>query len=108
MSFANGTIVLAGLLTGSKSYGAETLNVAWRTDHDRGDPKEQTTRYNEDNSWRDEVADFAAALLENKPVVNGSSADALKTMETVYRIYCADPEWRRRFGLSDSIPEEVA
>lgn len=108
MSFANGTIVLAGLLTGSKSYGAETVNVARRTDHDRGDPMEQTTRYNEDNSWREEVGEFAEAMIEDRPVVNGSSADALKTMETVYQIYCADPEWRRRFDLSAGIPEEVA
>jgi len=40
-----------------------------------------------------------------KPIVNGSSREAFKTMEMVYRIYCADPAWKARWGLSDSVPE---
>lgn len=108
MSHEKGTIVLAGLLTGSKSYGAETLTVARRTEHDKGDPKEQTTRYNSDPSWAREVAEFAEAISLDAPIVSGTSDDALRTMETVYRIYCADPAWRERFGLSDSVPKEPA
>jgi len=94
-----GQLLLSGILSGSKSYGAETLTVAWKGD-DNGDPREQTTRYNQDNSWADEIADFAQAIKENRDVVDGSSLEALKTMELVYRIYCADPEWRARWDLS--------
>jgi predicted dehydrogenase len=100
MSYEKGTIVLSGLLTGSKSYGAETLTVAWRSEHDKGDPKEQTTQYNQDPSWAREVAEFADAIAGDAPIVNGSSTDALATMETVYHIYEADPEWRARYRLS--------
>jgi predicted dehydrogenase len=102
-SFAKGTIVLAGLLTGSKSYGAETLTVAWRAENDKGDPKEQTTYYNHDPSWSREVDEFVQAVRSDSPIVNGSSADALQTMQTVYRIYCADSAWQERYGLTDAV-----
>lgn len=94
-----GAIVLSGLLTGSKSYGKETLTVVRKTPHDQGDPMEETKYYNRDPSWEREVEEFADAVLEDKAVANGTSLDALKTMETVYRIYCADSEWAERWGL---------
>lgn len=95
MSFDKGSIVLGGLLTGSKSYGAETFTVAWKTPNDSGDPKEQTTRYNSDPSWNDEVVEFVDAVMNGKPVENGSSAEALATMQLVYKIYEADPLWKQ-------------
>lgn len=101
-----GTVILSGILSGSKSYGAETLTVAYANEEDGGDPREVTTRYNQDNSWRDEIAEFAAAILHDKPITDGSASEALKTMQLVYRIYCADPDWRRQFDLSDRIPDE--
>ena len=108
MALARGTIILSGLLTGSKSYGAETMTVARATERDAGDPREQTTRYNEDNSWRDEIAEFADAMINDTPIVNGSSKDALATMQLVYQIYCADPDWRERFNLSDRPPGDTS
>jgi predicted dehydrogenase len=105
ITLSAGMIQLAGILTGSKSYGAETLTVTWANPNDGGDPKEQTTRYNSDPSWADEVAEFTEAVLTGKPIVNGSSDEALKTMEMVYRIYCADSGWRDRWQLSDQVPE---
>ncbi len=104
IALERGLIVLSGILSGTKSYGAETLTVAYAARDDRGDPKEQTTRYNEDNSWRDEIDEFANAIIEGKPIVNGSAEDALKTMQTVYRIYCADPQWRDKYQLTASLP----
>lgn len=107
ISLTKGAITLSGILSGTKSYGAETLTVAWKGDNDSGDPKEQTTRYNQDNSWRDEIAEFAAAITGRRAVASGSSLDALRTMQLVYRIYCADPEWRERYKLDDTIPPEA-
>jgi len=101
ITLERGTLILSGILSGSKSYGAETLTVAWAADDDIGDPKEQTTRYNQDNSWRDEIAEFAEAIINGDPIANGSSEEALKTIELVYRIYCADPEWRARWNLAE-------
>lgn len=99
ITLERGAIVLSGILSSTKSYGAETLRLVFKGENDAGDPREQTTRYNADNSWGKEVAAFAAAI-DGAPVVSGSSEDALRTMELVYRIYCADPEWAERWNLS--------
>ncbi|MCP5367807.1 MAG: Gfo/Idh/MocA family oxidoreductase [Hyphomicrobiales bacterium] len=99
VALERGGLVLSGILSGSKSYGAETLTTVWPDADDKGDPREQTTRYNTDPSWADEIAEFAAAIRDGTPIREGSSEDALRTMETVYRIYRADPEWAARWGL---------
>ena len=102
-----GSVMLGGILTSSKSYGAETLTVAYSDATDNGDPREVTTRYNQDRSWDDEIRDFVDAIVHDTPIVNGSSLEALRTMHLVYRIYCADPEWRAAYGLSDDLPIDL-
>ncbi len=105
ITLTKGAIILAGILTGSKSYGAETITVVYPEENDGGDPREQMTRYNEDHSWRDEIEEFAGAVLEDRPITSGSATEALKTMQLVYRIYCADAAWRKRYNLSERIPD---
>lgn len=107
ITLARGAIVLAGILSSTKSYGAETITVVYAGEDDAGDPREQMTRYNEDHSWRDEIFDFVDAIVNNQPIVFGSSLEAMKTMQLVYRIYCADKEWRSQFNLDDTVPAEV-
>jgi predicted dehydrogenase len=102
ITLTEGAIVLAGILSSTKSYGAETITVVHKGADDAGDPREQTTSYNADNSWRDEVFAFADAVLEGQDPDHGSSLDALRTMELVYRIYGADREWSARWGLTPS------
>lgn len=103
ITLAKGAIVLSGILSGSKSYGAETLTVIRTGEDDRGDPREETTRYNQDPSWSDEIAEFADSIIHDKQITNGSAEEALKTMQLVYRIYCADPDWKAQWGLNDDI-----
>lgn len=103
ISMEKGAITLGGILSGSKSYGAETLKIAWATDDGMGDPREQTTLYNQDNSWVNEVNEFAEAIVDNKSIEHGTSMDALKTMQLVYRIYCADKKWQSKWALSKVI-----
>ncbi len=99
IGLTKGALTLSGILSGSKSYGAETLTVTYRDDSDHGDPREETTRYNRDPSWAMEVAEFADAIFDDGPISNGSGADALATMKLVYDVYCADPDWRATWGL---------
>ena len=108
IALSRGTLVLAGILSGTKSYGAETLTVSWRDQNGNGDPREQRTSYNQDNSWREEIADFADAILTDRPIVDGSGTDALRTMQLVFQIYCADPEWKKKYGLIDHVPAEFS
>ncbi len=102
ITLEGGGLILAGILSGSKSYGAETLTVITKGDDDMGDPHETMTRYNEDPSWADEVTGFADKVLSGQPITDGSSLEAWKTMELVYRIYCSDPNWQAQFDLRDT------
>lgn len=102
ITLRKGAIVLSGILSNTRSYAPETLTVIYAGDEDCGDPKEQMTRFNADNSWRDEIFDFASSVLLDKPIEFGSSLDALRTMELVYGIYLADREWSQRFNLVKS------
>lgn len=106
VTLEKGALILSGILSGSKSYGAETLTVLWADpEDDSGDPREQTTRYRNDPSWADEIAEFADAVLRGGKVEAGSSLDAWNTMRLVYRIYCADPDWQARWNLTDSVED---
>ena len=107
ITLSRGAIALSGILSSTRSYGAETLTVVYAGEADAGDPREVTTRYNADPSWHDEVFDFADAILSDREIVAGSSLEALKTMELVYRIYCADKEWAARYDLKDSVAAEL-
>lgn len=93
---------LSGILSGSKSYGSEELTVIRASDDDLGNPEEITSSYTSDNSWRDEIGEFADAIINDTPIINGSSNDALLTMRTVYRIYKGDHEWAQKWKLDQS------
>ncbi len=103
ITLERGAIILSGILSGSKSYGAETMTVVSTADDDRGDPREQTTRYVNDPSWEAEIAEFAEAILEDQSIVTGSSTEAFDSMQLVYKIYCADSKWRDRWSLSATV-----
>ena len=104
IALSEGALVLSGILSGSKSYGAETMTIARRPKDDMEEPEDVIRYYEEDPSWADEIAEFADAITDGKPIVFGTSEDAMKTMHLVYRIYCADPAWRDRWNLDDRIP----
>jgi hypothetical protein len=107
MALERGSVALSGILSGTKSYGAETLTVVHANpDTDGGDPKEQTTRYNRDPSWDDEIAAFASSILEDTAISSGNSNDALRTMQLVNRIYFEDPRWRAAYNIPDPTSHE--
>lgn len=101
INFERGSINLGGILSGSKSYGDETLTVATVGANDNGDPREQLTRYNRDPSWDEEIRHFADCIVHDRPVQSGSSEDAYRTMKLVYQIYYADPLWRKKYAIPD-------
>jgi predicted dehydrogenase len=107
ITLERGAIVLSGILSGSKSYGQETMTVAYASDDDQGDPREETRYYDRDPSWESEIAEFADAIASGQEIQNGSSNDALKTMQTVYRIYCSDPDWQRRWALGETMQRKT-
>ncbi len=99
ITLEDGAITLAGILSSTRSYGAETITIATPVPDRLGDPMEVTTRYSEDTSWADETADFIGVVKGKEPPTSSSSFQALRTMELVYAIYGADPTWTGQFGF---------
>ncbi|MCK4777049.1 MAG: Gfo/Idh/MocA family oxidoreductase [Actinomycetia bacterium] len=101
ISLTKGFIELYGILSGSKSYGEEKLVFGKKDEADVGTLKQETINYLEDNSWRDEINEFADAIIKKNKIEFGNSADVLATMKLVYRIYYADNEWRKTYQISN-------
>jgi len=98
ITLERGSLILGGLLTGSKSYGDETLTVITSDPSiDKGMPKESTSKYNEDVSWDNEIKYFANSLADNTSIERGSINDALETMRLIETIYKADPIWKEKY-----------
>ena len=100
INLEKGSVILGGILSGTKSYGAETLTIV-RADpeNDFGEPMEQVTRYNKDPSWCEEIDQFIDCIVNNRKVTNGTSDDALQTMKLVYKIYYEDTSWRKKYDI---------
>lgn len=97
-----GACILSGILSGSKSYGQEALTIIYREDDNAGNPREQTTTYIKDNSWKLEIEEFADAVINDRPIAEGKSIDALKSMELVFNIYNSDEDWKKHMENSFS------
>ncbi|MGE3974355.1 MAG: Gfo/Idh/MocA family protein [Bdellovibrionales bacterium] len=106
MALEKGSITLSGILSGTKSYGAETISIAYKNEAGSGDPMEKTIRFVHDPSWEREIDEFYQSILKGR-TPKSSSLDALLTMLTVYRIYCADSKWREKFDLSAELPADL-
>ncbi|MBT7755602.1 MAG: Gfo/Idh/MocA family oxidoreductase [Candidatus Magasanikbacteria bacterium] len=93
-----GMLELAGILSGSKSYGSETLKIIERVEGESvGSQQEKTYTFLNDNSWKDEIDEFADCIVKNRPIANGTSYDALKVMEMIFNVYQADKTWWETF-----------
>ena len=98
ITMEQGLFVLGGLLTGSKSYGDETLTIIHADpENDKGAPRESISKYNEDVSWDNEIKYFAKSLEEKSPIIRGSINDAIETMRLIEKIYKADPIWQEKY-----------
>lgn len=84
-----GYMVLNGLLTSSRAYGEEILTLA--KNRSTGPAvtwaDEVKIVYTDDNSWRYEVSHFLDAIKNDTDIEIGSSADALKLMRIIDKIY---------------------
>ncbi len=86
---SGGYLSVNGILTSTRSYGDETLTVARRSALP-GAPTEETIYFDEDPSWAAEIDAFLRCIREDKPVVSGSSIQALRAMQLVHEIYRGD------------------
>lgn len=102
ISLSQGYIELHGILSGTKSYGEERIVIGKRDQNSNHGQMESTTiRFLQDNSWRDEIFEFAEAVLNDQPIISGTSTDALETMKLVFSIYHNDSNWRNQFKITN-------
>jgi predicted dehydrogenase len=91
ITLENGYMTVEGLLSKSGSYGRERIIVGKRQFEDEadavGNPSEEITYFDRDLSWELEVEEFVNCIVDEKPVANSSSEDALKVMEIIERTY---------------------
>ena len=100
ISLSKGHIELHGILSGSKSYGEERITIGKKyKENNNGLMETKTIKFLEDNSWRDEIFEFASAIINDLPVESGNSNDALETMKLVFGIYYADDIWRNKYKI---------
>lgn len=98
VTLQKGSIVLGGILTGSKSYGDETLRIiSSNPEKDKGVPMETTSEYHQDVSWDNEIKYFLNCIQNNLIIERGSIDDAIETMHLVEKIYKADPLWKKKY-----------
>jgi len=86
-----GYLTVAGLLSRSGSYGRETLTVGKRQFEGEteavGNPAEELTYFDRDDSWDLEVAEFVRCIDESVPVCISSSQDAWEVMKIIDSAY---------------------
>ena len=95
ITMEEGFIELSGILSSTKSYGKEKLVIVPKQDKSVvGSLSAKTIQYLDDSSWNDEINEFADVIINNKPVKQGNSHDALKIMRLIDKIYKADKDWK--------------
>ena len=79
-------INLKGLITGSRSYGDETMQIFEKNKKKKG----VLLKFNKDLSWKRETSEFINCLIKNKKIQIGSIFDSMKVMELISKIYKSD------------------
>ena len=93
ITFSNGTIILEGILSGTKTYGKETLKIFPGAKPYLFKGKTAKTKkfyFAKDTSWADEIDEFAEVIMKNKKVMYGNIYDSLAVMMMIDKIYKND------------------
>ncbi len=93
ITLQKGSIELNGILSGTKSYGSESLTlVKVKNNKFKNNITKKTIYYKKDNSWKKEIEEFGKILLKSnkKSVTKGTSKEALEVMSMIDSIYKND------------------
>ncbi len=92
ISLEKGSLILDGILSGSKTYGKERLEILEKSKKDLIYRKKYF--FKKDKSWEEEVDEFADIVKNNKNVKIGNFTDALHVMKMINEIYKNDKKWK--------------
>ncbi|MEO1642607.1 MAG: Gfo/Idh/MocA family oxidoreductase [Pseudomonadota bacterium] len=100
LGFEKGYLWLDGILSNSMGYAPEMLIVGRLQRDENGDPipnpKEDVRKFDTDDSWALEIAEFMDAVQDKAPIHTGTSQHAFDAMNAVQRIYAADPTFTHK------------
>lgn len=84
-----GALILNGLKTSSGAYGDEVLSIKRNPSHlqDGRFESEEEVIFHLDTSWQSENDHFFECIMDDTPITQGTSQDALNVMEVLDRIY---------------------
>ncbi len=88
--FEKGYVNLDGILSATRSYAPEQLIIGKRANEHTtamGKPDETNMSFEQDDSWRYEINEFAEAINGDNPMVHGRSQDALRVMTLIEDVY---------------------
>ncbi|MBI1952805.1 MAG: Gfo/Idh/MocA family oxidoreductase [Candidatus Omnitrophica bacterium] len=89
----DGYLTACGFLSKSGSYGREQLVIGRRQFEDEamalGNPREEVITFDRDDSWKEEVDEFLAAVKEGRPATHGTLEEAVGVMEVIREVYAA-------------------
>tara|TARA_B100001248_G_scaffold243059_1_gene211044 strand:+ start:3598 stop:4596 length:999 start_codon:yes stop_codon:yes gene_type:complete len=86
-----GQINLNGILSGSKSYGDEKIEIIPKFSNKNY--KKKILSFKKDLSWEKETKEFVNLFKENKKIKTGNIEDAKRVMNLVDKIYKSDKSW---------------
>jgi len=87
-------INLSGILSGSKTYGNERIEIQPKFLKKRDN---KIINFKKDLSWEREVKEYINSVKNNKKISNGNVYDAIAVMKMIDTIYKSDKEWRKKF-----------
>ena len=87
-------INLSGILSGSKTYGNERIEIQPKFLKKRNN---KIINFKKDLSWEREVKEYINSVKKNKKISNGNVYDAIAVMKMIDTIYKSDKDWRKKF-----------
>ena len=93
ISLTRGSLILDGILSGSKTYGKERIEVLKKNKDDLIARKKFF--FKKDKSWQEEIDEFADIVMNNDDVKIGNLKDALSVMKMISKIYKNDKNWKK-------------
>ena len=87
-------ITLSGILSASKTYGQEKIEIQPKFKKKR---RIKILQFKKDLSWEREIKEYIKCIKENKKVKNGTIYDAVAVMKIIDAIYKSDNIWRKKF-----------
>lgn len=87
-------INLSGILSGSKTYGQEKIEIQPKHFSKK---KNETIKFKRDLSWEREIKEYLDCFKFNKQVKQGTIYDSLAVMKLIDVIYKSDNTWKKKF-----------